>query len=139
MSDVRLYLFGSPQLEYRGTVVRLERRKALALVAYLALSEPAQSREAAASLLWPELDHEHARSALRSTLRALTTAIPQPWIQADRLTVALRRDAVWVDVGAFLALLAAAGSHGHSLDVVCDACVALYQETIGLYRGDFLD
>ena len=88
MADVRLYLFGTPRLEYQGNLIKIERRKALALVAYLALAEGSQSRDVLAALLWPEQDDDHARSSLRSTLRALTTPITADWIQADRTTLA---------------------------------------------------
>jgi DNA-binding SARP family transcriptional activator len=138
MTEVRLYLFGAPRIEYQSQAVKIERRKALALAAYLALAEQRQSRDVVAGLLWPDQDGEHARSSLRSTLRALTTSIPFEWIQADRTTLALKQDMVWVDVNAFTALLSQSGSHGHSLDTVCDECVGLYKQAIELYRSDFL-
>ncbi|MEO8396403.1 MAG: NB-ARC domain-containing protein, partial [Chloroflexota bacterium] len=114
------------------------RRKALALAAYLALSERRQSRDAAANLLWPDLDRDHGHSALRSTLRALTTPIPVEWIEADRTTLALKHEGVWVDVREFTALLAACEAHGHSVDTVCEQCVSLYREALDLYSSDFM-
>ncbi len=138
MSEVRLYLFGAPRIEYEGKPVRVERRKALALAAYLALAQQPPTRDIVADLLWPELDHEHARSALRSTLRALTTTVPIEWIQADRSTLALKQDVVWVDVKAFTGLLSQCGSHGHPLETVCEACLSLYQQAIEYYHSDFL-
>ena len=138
MSDLRLYLLGSPRIEYEGKPVKIERRKALALAAYLALAEQRQSRDVVASLLWSDLDDEHARSALRSTLRALTTPIPVEWIVADRMTLGLKREAVWVDVNAFTDLLARTNTHAHSVDVVCEECIELYKQAIDLYEADFL-
>jgi DNA-binding SARP family transcriptional activator len=138
MSEVRLYLFGTPGIEYQGTPVKIERRKALALAAYLALNDQPQSRDSVAGLLWPDLDQEHARSALRSALRGLTTPIPVDWIQASRTTLALKRDVTWVDVSDFSDRLAQCGSHGHALDTLCDECVSLYQQALALYPADFL-
>jgi DNA-binding SARP family transcriptional activator len=138
MSDLRLYLLGSPRIEYQGMPVKIERRKALALAAYVALAEQRQSRDVVASLLWPDLDDEHARSALRSTLRALTTPIPVEWIMADRMTLGLKREVVWVDVNAFTDLLSHTNTHGHGVDVVCEECVELYKQAIDLYQSDFL-
>lgn len=138
MTELQVYLFGMPRIEYQGRPVVIERRKALALVAYLALTEQPQSREIIASLLWPDLDHAHGRSALRSTLHALTAAIPLDWIQLDRKTLALKRDAVWVDVGAFTALLSANSVHNHLADTACDECAGLRQRAIALYKADFL-
>ncbi len=137
MNEVRLYLFGLPQVEYDGRPVKFARRKALALAAYLALAEQRQSRDVVADLLWSELDREHGRAALRSTLRALMTPIPFEWIEADRTTLMLKADAVWVDVNAFTTLISGSTSHGHSQDVTCDQCVALYHQALELYKADF--
>src|SRR5690606_6312686 len=125
-------------IAYEGKSVKIERRKALALAAFLAIAEQRQSREVVASLLWSDLDNEHARSALRSTLRALTTPIPVEWIVADRMTLGLKREAVWVDVNAFTDLLAQTNTHAHSVDVVCEECIELYKQAIDLYEADFL-
>src|SRR5215207_2300798 len=138
MNELQLYLLGLPRVEFRGNPVRIERRKALALAAYLALSDHAHRRDMVADLLWPALDRDHGRSALRSTLRALTTAIPLEWIEADRTTLRLRRDMVSVDVHAFMALLAGNETHGHSLDAICDDCVTLYKQALALYQSDFM-
>jgi len=138
MSDLRLYLLGTPRLLLDDRAVKVARRKALALAAYLALADHPQSRDVVASLLWPELDEEHARSALRSTLRALTTPVPFEWIQADRMTLALKSDAIWVDVNAFTGLLSGRAAHGHDTNTVCDQCVTALQQAIALYRSDFM-
>ncbi|KAB2866990.1 MAG: hypothetical protein F9K46_01230 [Anaerolineae bacterium] len=138
MSELRVYLFGTPRIEFQGITVKIERRKALALVAYLALSEQMQSREVIASLLWPDQDEGHARSALRSALRALTKVVDIEWIQADRMTIGLKREVVWVDVIAFQKLLTANSAHPHSSDSICKDCVDFYQQAATLYSDDFL-
>src|SRR5687768_7164191 len=102
MNQLQLFLLGLPRMEYQGRSVKFERRKALALAAYLALSEHGHSRDTVADVLWPDLDHAHARSALRSTLRSLTNVLPISWIEADRTILRLKREMVWVDVHAFL-------------------------------------
>lgn len=138
MNDLQLFLFGMPRIEFQGELVRIKRRKSLALAAYLALAEQPQSREVLASLLWPDLDHEHARSALRSTLYALTAQVPLVWIDSEQMTVTLNREIVWVDVTAFTNLLLQRGAHGHSREHTCDECVDLYRQAIELYQADFL-
>lgn len=139
MADPRIYLFGTPQITVGGVEAKVERRKALALAAYLALTRGRQSRDVIAALLWPDFDEAHARSSLRTATRALAAAAPGAWIEGDRTTVALNRDAVWVDVGEFTALLDETGTHGHGPDTVCDACVPLLKQAAALYRADFLD
>lgn len=138
MKALRLYLFGTPRLEYQGTVVKLERRKSLALAAYLALTEQQVSRDVVAGLLWPELDDERARTAFRSALYALNAPFPFKWIQVDRKTLALNRDQVWVDVQTFLSLIREAGKHQHDAETLCDDCAAQYQQAAQLYTADFL-
>jgi DNA-binding SARP family transcriptional activator len=138
MVDLRLFLFGIPRIEFRGEPIRINRRKALALMAYLALEEQRQSREVLANLLWPDLDHEHARSALRSTLHSLTSPVPESWIDSEPMSVALKREVVWVDVNAFTALLSQRNTHSHSRNQVCANCVELFLQAIELYQTDFL-
>jgi len=38
MSDLAIFLFGSPRVELDGTTVQFPRKKALSLLAYLAVS-----------------------------------------------------------------------------------------------------
>lgn len=138
MQDLRLYLLGTPQLLLDGVPVRIARRKALALGAYLALAGYPQSRDAIAALLWPEQDNTRARSSLRSALGALTTPVPFDWIQADRRTLAVDCGRVWVDVTAFTRLLAEVDAHHHPRDTLCTACSERLHEAVGLYRSDFM-
>ncbi len=138
MAAINLYLFGLPRIVYQGQAIEVVRRKALALVAYLALTNLPQSRDTLATLLWPELDQERARAALRSTLPALTSLFSESWLTADRKTIGLKREAVWVDTGEFLALLAQARAHQHPPDALCSQCLSLLEHAIALYGDDFL-
>ncbi len=138
MTELKLFLFGTPRLEYRDQAIPVNRRKALALAAYLALAEQPQSRDAVAALLWPDLDQARARAALRSTLPALTSPIPVSWLEADRSTLVVQHEAIWIDVDAFRGLLARSRSHPHDADTVCTECVAILNQAIDLYQADFM-
>ena len=138
MVAINLYLFGLPRIVYQGRAIEVERRKALALVAYLALANHPQSRDTLATLLWPDLDQGRARAALRSTLPTLSSLVPEHWLTADRQTIRLKPEEVWVDVREFLALLAQSRSHHHPLDTLCPECLSLLEYAIALYHDDFL-
>ena len=64
MSQLNLYLFGTPRTEIDSQAVHIPRRKATALFAYLALTGQDHSRDALATLLWPENDQSSARALL---------------------------------------------------------------------------
>lgn len=74
MPDLKLFLFGSPRLEADGAAVALGTRKALALLAYLAVTGQEHARPMLAALLYPEYDEERALANLRRTLWALNNA-----------------------------------------------------------------
>ena len=69
MERLELRLLGFPELRLNGQTVKLEFRKAAALLIYLAELRRPISREIAAALLWPDADEEMARalSGERST------------------------------------------------------------------------
>ena len=138
MAELRLILFGNPQLEASGQRIKLERRKAVALIAYLALAEQRQSRDVLAALLWPDSSQDQARAALRSTLSSLTTAVAMPWIEADRTTIELNHDVVWTDVKAFKVLVKRASMNDGGTNSLSNTSVQDYIQASELYRADFL-
>ena len=138
MAAINLYLFGLPRITYQERAIEVKRRKALALVAYLALAELPQSRDMLATLLWPDLDQERAHAALRSTLPTLSLLLPETWLTVDRQTIRLKSEVVWVDTRAFLAFLAQSRSHSHPADTLCPECLSLLEHAIALYHDDFL-
>ena len=71
MSRLALYLLGPPRIERDGHPVDVRRRKAVALLAYLAVTGQGHSRDALATLFWPEHDQSHARAGLRRALASL--------------------------------------------------------------------
>jgi predicted ATPase/DNA-binding SARP family transcriptional activator len=129
-------LLGTPRIEHAGVPVEVDTRKAIALAAYLAVTEQSHTRDALAGLLWPEYNQSRARAALRRTLSSLGKARAEGWLRADRESVEL--DAVWVDVARFRDLLAACKEHGHPESEVCPDCLLPLSEAVALYRDDFM-
>ena len=139
MGDVSLYLFGAPRVEESGTNVPVSRRKALALLVYLAGSERAHSRDALAALLWPEWDTTSARTALRRVLVTANKAVGAGVLLAEQNRIGLAEDSsLWVDVRHFRHLLAQSRAHRHTHLHTCADCLDWLREAADLYTGDFL-
>ncbi len=96
---VELRLLGRPVLRVGGREVEPGARKALALLAWLALSGPA-TRARLATLFWPELDAASARRNLRRELHRLRTAGAAQALQMHADGVSLAHG-VAVDAQAF--------------------------------------
>ncbi|MFB7893540.1 AAA family ATPase [Microbacterium sp. NPDC056044] len=73
---LELRLFGPPRVRRDGAEVRFDTRKAVALLAILAVSGHEHGREELAGSLWPDLDHVRSRAALRRTLSVATAVGP---------------------------------------------------------------
>jgi len=139
MSRLALYLLGSPRLELDGEPIEVGRRKAVALLAYLAVTGGCHSRDSLATLLWPEYDQSRARADLRRTLSVLNRTLGEEWLTVDRETTSLNPNAdLWLDVDAFREKLAACETHGHPPTEACPDCLPLLEEAVELYGDDFL-
>jgi DNA-binding SARP family transcriptional activator len=138
MPRVAMFLLGPPRIERDGVGVGFDTRKAVALLAFLALHPGPLRRDTLAAALWP--DAAQARSALRRTLSALNAALGDSWLQSERDQVALPRGPeLWVDVDDFERHLAAAGAHHHGDDEACEECRAALRAAADVFRGDFLE
>ncbi|MEE9618268.1 MAG: BTAD domain-containing putative transcriptional regulator, partial [Anaerolineae bacterium] len=139
MPRLMLYLLGPPRLERDGELIQVSRRKAVALIAYLAVTGGHHSRDTLATLLWPEYDQSRARADLRRTLSVLNRTLGEGWLTADRETAGLNPDAdLWLDVDQFRQRLSACETHGHPVTEICPDCVPLLEEAAALYHDDFL-
>lgn len=107
MSDLHLHLFGPPRVERVGVSLRFDTRKAVALLAYLAVTGRGHGRDAVAALLWPSLERTRARATLRRTLSVLAPVGPA--LVTDGGAIRLDPGAIWCDVTTFTSL-AASGS-----------------------------
>ncbi|MBL8058698.1 MAG: tetratricopeptide repeat protein [Anaerolineales bacterium] len=123
---LRVYLFGAPRVDRDGQPAGTDRRKALALLAYLALEGGRPAREKLAALLWPDYDQSRAFAYLRRTLWELNQLLGEGQVQADRDGVALAQS-LWIDVNEFRALIAAGRRPGAEPELLARA-VALYRD-----------
>ena len=138
MTRPGLFLLGPPRIEVEGAELEVDTRKAIALLAYLAITRRRESRDSLVGLLWPDHGQKRARAALRRTLSSLARAREAGWLQIERDTVGLDHAEVEVDVDRFRELLAQSMTHGHPESEVCPACLPPLTEAVSLYRNDFL-
>jgi TolB-like protein len=132
VSTARLELLGGFAISGAGTAaapVRISSKKALALVAYLAM-RPVRSapREQLATLLWGDRFDKQARHSLRECLRQLRrdlASIAPDLLHFDGDKIGLPAHALTVDVDAFAALARSVDPEER-------------ERAAALYRGDFL-
>ncbi len=128
---LKLYLFGSPRLIYQDESIAFGRRKGLALLAYLAVTQRPQSRETLLGLLWPEFSTDNARNNLRRELSLLKKRLPEPILLADTTHVHLDPTAeLWVDTVTFQDTADQSITNAEQAEQVATA--------VNLYHDDFL-
>jgi DNA-binding SARP family transcriptional activator len=132
VAQLKISLLGAVRVERDGVPIEVDTRKAIALLAYLAMTGVPHRRDALAAFFWPEADDERARGALRRTLSALRGALKGDWLLVSRDVVELRRDStVIIDVAEFRARLDDGRRRiNNSIDAATQA--------IQLYRDDFM-
>ncbi|MEM7132521.1 MAG: protein kinase [Chloroflexota bacterium] len=148
MSEFSFHLLGSPKLQAYGQPVEINRRKAIGLLAYLAVTGQRHSRDALAALFWPEADQRRAGAGLRSALWAVNKSALGDCLIINAETVMLQSQAfesssdsgqtVEIDVLHFRSLLAECQSHDHPSNQVCPDCLSPLTKAIDLYQSDFM-
>jgi len=137
--DLAIYLFGTPNIELHGHSLTVDTRKAIALLAYLAVTGKRHSRDSLATLLWPEYDQSHARSALRRTLSVLQKALNGGYLLVTRDAICLElNEQVEVDVVSFRQHIRSADKHAQPAGEPSFDCTRHLEQAYALYRGDFM-
>ncbi|MFN8622453.1 MAG: AAA family ATPase [Chloroflexota bacterium] len=135
---VRIELLGPVRVTIDGAPLAVDTRKAVALLAWLAVNRRPAARETIAGLLWPDADDADAKGALRRTLSVLRSGLHDAGLEVDRSMVGLRPDEVDVDAWRFTDALAAVRAHGHGTADLCATCLDHLALAAGLDRGGFL-
>jgi DNA-binding SARP family transcriptional activator len=148
MSQLHLSLLGEPIMKHGEEILTFSTRKALALLVYLAVEGGTHTRKKLSESLWPELDAEHGRSALRATLFELRTLLErshgpgeQVHLLAERDTLGLAQDSsLHLDLRLVEAVSKRVGGRqGEPLaDQVAGALQAQLEQATRLVRGPFL-
>lgn len=139
MEPLRIRLFGYPQVECAGEPVTVSRRKALALLAYLAVTQSAHSRDALAALLWPEQETSRAYALLRNALWLLNQTRLGEWVTSTRHMIGLRPGPdLWIDVVEFRRALSPCRTHSHPGVALCERGAAQLEEVVNLCQDRLL-
>jgi DNA-binding SARP family transcriptional activator/predicted ATPase len=139
MAELALFVFGPPRLERDRSPVIVPRRKALALLVYLAITHRPQAREALIALLWPESDAASAHAAMRQAVLALNQSLGRGYLESAAGRVGLAADApLSVDANTFASLLERVAGHHHAANGLCDDCLEALVAAARMYSGDFL-
>lgn len=134
MNRIALFCFGTPRLVIDGQPVPNLRRKSLALLVYLAVTQSAPSRETLAALFWPENDTSGAFAYLRRTLWELNHLIGDGIIESNQGHVTIKSgEIIWLDVAELNRLV----KHSEKQATTQDN-LELFEQAERLYRADFL-
>ncbi|HTG21529.1 MAG TPA: alpha/beta fold hydrolase [Reyranella sp.] len=123
MTGFSLQTLGVPEVHGDDRPIKLNLRKGLALLIYLAEAHGAVTRDVLATLLWPESPRETARARLRRLLHRIELALGQHVFETDRISV---RWSPAVDLKV----------DSHLFESACDR--GAFEEACLHYRGDFL-
>lgn len=139
MSNYTLRFLGSPRIEIDNKPHAISRRKALALLAYLAVSKQVVNREAVATLLWSDSDNTHALSNLRTAIWVLNKELRPDWaiLEGDMLEWN-RESGGMVDVRRFRELVEIYTRQKPDTAEEYQAQIAGLSEAVELYRDDFM-
>jgi predicted ATPase/DNA-binding SARP family transcriptional activator len=141
-----LNVFGPPDIRFAGRALTLPTRKTQALLIYLAVEGGAHSRDALATLLWPDSDPEQGRAALRQTLAMLKkviTKVAPSFLLITRTDLAVQHtDAIDFDFHVVQSAWAALQTtqrtpHTQPLATAPDLQARIQAASVR-YRGDFL-
>ncbi len=137
MPRLALYLLGPPRVYRDGQAVAFDRRKVLALLAYLAVSSRPHSRDELSELLFCGEPRDRARANLRQTLSLLSSAIGEERLLADRISVELAGGrGLWIDVATYRRRLDRGRTANRQGDL--SGVESQMAEAVRLVRGEFL-
>ncbi len=147
MSQLQMSLPGAPVVKHGERTLTFSTRKALALLVYLAVEGGLHTRQTLSEALWPELDAEHGRAALRATLLELRKLLERSHAPGERTHLLVERETLALEQNSSLLLdlriVEALSKHiGRGVDPPAgqepEAWLAQLEQATRLARGPFL-
>ena len=139
MEGLRIKVLGGIQVQLGGEMIGFSRHKATALLVFLAVTGERQSRDALATMFWPENTQARAYANLRQAIWEIRRSLGDDWLEVTRYSLQMiSRDNLWLDVVEFHNLISKVKKHVHPRGMVCEDCLANYKQAVALFNGDFL-
>lgn len=131
---LNLYFLGPPKIELNNQPIALDRRKMVALLAFLYIEREPHQRASLSALLWPDYEQTKAYKNLRQVLWEIQRTLGTHWFEIDREKIGISDQAdPWLDVKKFNSLIEKSRTEA---DI--SLRTALLAESAQLYRGHFL-
>lgn len=132
-AGTRLLLLGAPQVLRERTPLPFERKKSLALLAYLVVNKGPHLRERIAVLLWPDSDESHARGSLRAVLSDLRRALGKDALrESGEFLGPIDDSTYWLDVDELSTAVDTVKAN------TCDDPLEWLGNAASHYRGSFM-
>jgi DNA-binding SARP family transcriptional activator len=139
MDNLRIETLGGLSFFLNGERIKFSRRKAAALLVYLAVNQRPYAREILATTFWPENTRSRAYANLRQVIWDLRQTIGDKWLDTDGAIIALAAGQnIQVDLHDFHQLLLGVKKHRHTNEAVCVSCKRSLEEAAATLKGDFL-
>lgn len=148
MPQLKVLLFGPPRItrasgagagERDGQPVEIGLNKSVALLVFLAVTKQSHSRDALATLLWPDADQRTALGYLRRALYRVNQTLKEDILTATRKTIEFNHQLdAWLDTEVFQTHVDACFPPPHAAPGPDEECIRRLTEAAELYRDDFL-
>lgn len=139
MAQIELFLLGPPRILIDERRVEVRPRKAMALLAYLAVTGRPHRREALATLLWPDAEQGTALGRLRRTLYRLGQAVGSDVVRASHTMAEIDpRAELWLDTDRFRRLLVGCLPDSRAAPAPDNGCAARLAAAVELYADDLM-
>jgi DNA-binding SARP family transcriptional activator len=139
MVRLQIKTLGGVQISLGSEGIKFHRNKSLALLIYLAVTGELTPRETLATLFWPENAQDRAFANLRQAIWEINRLLGDRWLEATRDSVQfIHGENLLLDIVAFRNLTTMVKTHFHPRGVVCEQCLANYQQAAGMITGEFL-
>lgn len=140
MSVLKLYLFGTPRVEFNDQPLCLSRKSGMALLAYMAVTRTTHGREELMALFWPDAPAKQAGMHLRNALWELNRHPVLRILDSSRTRVspATGFEQLWMDVAEFNKKRSVITEHHADGSSLRDGCLESLLSAAALYTGPFM-